>query len=78
MLLVTDAGEQPLTAVTAAGFPAGKADGHCLVNRSAAAAVYLEVGDRRAEDEARYPEDDIDRRNTPAGRTYCHKDGSAY
>ena len=78
LVLVTDAGEQLLTAGMAAGFPAGKADGHCLVNRSATDAVYLEVGDRHAEDEARYPDVDLDRRNTPAGRTFCHKDGSAY
>ena len=35
-----------LTAGMAAGFPAGVADGHCLINRSDAEAVVLEVGDR--------------------------------
>lgn len=78
LVLVTDAGEQLLTAGMAAGFPAGKADGHCLVNRSAVDAVYLEVGDRQAADEARYPDVDLDRRNTAAGRTFCHKDGGPY
>jgi len=24
------------------------------------------------------PDVDLDRRNTPAGRTFCHKDGNAY
>ena len=78
LALVTDAGEQLLTAGMAAGFPAGKADGHCLVNRTDCDAVYLEVGDRKAEDEARYPDVDLDRRNTPAGRTFCRKDGTPY
>jgi len=78
LMLVTDAGEQLLTAGMAAGFPAGKADGHCLVNRSSRDAVYLEVGDRKDEDEARYPDVDLDRRNTPAGRTFCRKDGTPY
>jgi uncharacterized cupin superfamily protein len=78
LVLVTDAGEQLLTAGMAAGFPAGKADGHCLINRSSRDAVYLEVGDRKDEDEARYPDIDLDRRNTPAGRTFCRKDGTPY
>jgi len=78
LMLVTDAGEQLLTAGMAAGFPAGKADGHCLVNRSSRDAVYLEVGNRNDEDEARYPDVDLDRRNTPAGRTFCRKDGTPY
>jgi uncharacterized cupin superfamily protein len=78
LMLVTDAGEQLLTAGMAAGFPAGKADGHCLVNRSSRDAVYLEAGDRKDEDEARYPDVDLDRRNTPAGRTFCRKDGTPY
>jgi uncharacterized cupin superfamily protein len=78
LVLVTDAGEQLLTAGMAAGFPAGKADGHCLVNRSSRDAVYLEVGDRKDDDEARYPDVDLDRRNTPAGRTFCRKDGTPY
>ncbi len=78
LVLVIDAGEQLLTAGVAAGFPAGKADGHCLINRTTRDAVYLEVGDRKDEDKARYPDVDLDRRNTPAGRTFCRKDGTPY
>jgi uncharacterized cupin superfamily protein len=44
--LVTDAGEQRLTPGMTAGFRAGVADGHVLVNRTPRDAVYLEVGDR--------------------------------
>lgn len=57
--LVTEAGEQVLTAGMAAGFPAGKADGHQLVNRSGREAVYLEVGDRLPGDEVIYPDVDL-------------------
>src|SRR3954465_13859841 len=39
LVLVTDAGEQVLTAGMCAGFPAGKEDGHHLVNRSQSDAV---------------------------------------
>jgi len=78
LVLLTDDGEQLLTAGMAAGFPAGKADGHCLVNRAERDAVYLEVGDRKAEDEARYPDVDLDRRNTAAGRKFYRKDGTPY
>ena len=57
--LVTNDGEQVLTAGMAAGFPAGKADGHHLVNRTDRPAVYLEVGDRTIGDEVHYPDIDL-------------------
>src|SRR5262249_53510570 len=41
LVLVTDAGEQLLTAGMVAGFPAGRADGHHLVNRSARDAMVI-------------------------------------
>ncbi len=37
LVLVTDAGEQPMRKGMVAGFPAGRADGHHLINRSDAA-----------------------------------------
>jgi uncharacterized cupin superfamily protein len=78
LVLVTDAGEQLLTAGMAAGFPAGKADGHCLVNRANRDAVYLEVGDRAAGDVVTYPDDDLEARATAGGRKFFHKDGTSY
>jgi len=78
LTLVTDAGEQLLTPGMAAGFPAGNADGHHLVNRGNVEAVYLEVGDRTAGDEVDYPDDDILVRIGPAGRRHVHKDGTPY
>ena len=48
VVLITDAGEQTLTAGMCAGFPLGTSDGHHLVNRSSQPAVYLEVSNRDA------------------------------
>lgn len=78
LVLVTDGGEQRLGPGMAAGFPAGRADGHCLVNRTGEDAVYLEVGDRRPEDAVTYPDDDIAGRATPQGRRFTRKDGTPY
>jgi uncharacterized cupin superfamily protein len=78
LVLVTDAGEQLLVPGMCAGFPAGRADGHCLVNRTNRDAVYLEVGDRKPDDAVTYPDDDLVGRATPQGRRFAHKDGTAY
>ena len=76
LVLVTGAGEQLLAPGMCAGFPAGKADGHCLVNRTSQDAVYLEVGDRRPDDAVTYPDDDILGVATPQGRRFTRKDGT--
>ena len=55
LTLITDVGEEVLTPGMAAGFPANEANGHHLVNRSNQDAVYLEVGDRTANDTVNYP-----------------------
>jgi uncharacterized cupin superfamily protein len=75
--LVTDAGAQVLKAGQCAGFPAGKADGHHLVNRSARDVVYLEIGDRSPGDASSYPDDDL---HAVLAMTYkmTKKDGSSY
>ena len=78
LTLVTDGGEQRLGPGMCAGFPAGKADGHCLVNRTGHDAVYLEVGDRRREDAVAYPDDDLAGQATPQGRRFTHKNGTPY
>jgi len=78
LTLLTNAGETILGPGMAAGFPAGKADGHCLVNRSGRDAVYLEVGDRRAGDEVTYPDVDLAAIWRDGGRVYVHKDGRHY
>ncbi len=78
LVLVTDAGEQLLTAGMCAGFPAAKADGHHLVNRSTRDAVYLEVGDRTPGDAADYPDDDLVARAVDGGWQFSPKDGLPY
>jgi uncharacterized cupin superfamily protein len=78
LTLVTDGGEQRLAPGMCAGFPAGKADGHCLVNRTDRDAVYLEVGDRRPQDAVTYPDDDLAGQATPQGRRFTHKNGTPY
>ncbi|MGZ8219196.1 cupin domain-containing protein [Methylomagnum sp.] len=76
--LVTERGEQCLGPGLCAGFPAGKADGHCLMNRGSAVAVYLEVGDRLPGDQAHYPDADLEARAGRGAYQFFHKDGSAY
>jgi uncharacterized cupin superfamily protein len=78
LALVSEQGEQTLTAGMAAGFPAARAEGHCLVNRSNADAVYLEIGDRRPEDAVQYPDVDLQVRPLDGRRRYLHKDGTPY
>ena len=73
--LVTDDGEEILTAGDAAGFKAGEEDGHCFQNRSDADVVLLEIGTRIPEDFAWYS--DIDMRTSPDGQ-YLHRDGTPY
>ena len=78
LVLVTDRGETILKPGMAAGFPAGAADGHHLINRSGQEAVYLEVGSRRPEDEAFYSDIDMELRRGPAGHRFVHRNGEPY
>ena len=87
LTLITNAGEQILTAGMAAGFPAGEADGHHLVNRSSVVGVYLEVGDglrptvghRTPNDIVTYPDEPgLLTIPSPDGtfREFTHQDGT--
>jgi uncharacterized cupin superfamily protein len=78
VVLVTDAGEQTLSAGMCAGYPAGRRDGHHFVNRSAAPARYLEIGTRVKGDFAIYPDDDLVWRDDGDGHYAAHKDGRRY
>ncbi len=76
--LVTDAGEVQLAPGMCAGFPAGGV-AHQLVNRTDAAVVYLEVGDRTPGDEGSYPSDDLAAALGADGTwSFTHKDGTPY
>jgi uncharacterized cupin superfamily protein len=79
LVLVTDGGEQVLTAGTYAGFAAGSTDGHQLINRSAKPARYLEISNRDEEDEAEYPDVDMAlRRGADGSYIFTRKDGTPY
>ena len=79
VMLVTDAGEQTLRPGMVAGFKAGVADGHHLVNRSDRDAVVMEVGTRTARQKADYSDIDMLVRPDEAGELYfVHKDGVPY
>jgi uncharacterized cupin superfamily protein len=73
--LVTDAGRQKLGPGMAAGFPAGKADGHQLVNEGDHPAIYLEIGDRTPDDAATYSDVDLAVRMIEGKWSYSRKDG---
>jgi uncharacterized cupin superfamily protein len=75
--LLTDAGETPLSPGMCAGFPAGTGDAHCLVNRTEAEVLYLEIGDRTPGDVVTYPEDDLMAEMGADGKwRYSRKDGT--
>ena len=76
LVLVENDGETPLGPGDAAGFKAGVANGHHLVNRSNRDAVYLEIGSRRAGEVAHYPDVDLAVVKTDSGYRYTRKDGS--
>jgi uncharacterized cupin superfamily protein len=79
LTLVTDAGEQILRPGMAAGFPAGKPDGHHLINRTERPATYLEVGSRRDNlDECDYPDIDMAVRHRDGRQMYVNKSGESY
>ncbi|MEG4318672.1 MULTISPECIES: cupin domain-containing protein [unclassified Microcoleus] len=76
--LISNAGEEVLKPGMAAGFRAGDADGHHLVNRSNADVVYLEIGDRTPGDSANYPDDDLIAKADGNSWIFTHKNGDIY
>lgn len=73
--LIEDGGETILRAGDCASFAKGTRNGHHLINRSSAMAVYLDVGSRNPLDVATYS--DIDMMTTADG-PFVHKDGTPY
>lgn len=78
VVLITDAGEQLLTAGMCAGYPAGKRDAHQFQNRSGRPARYLEVGNRIPGEYTCYPDDDLTWIPSDDGEYAAHKDGRRY
>ena len=78
-VLLTDEGEARLEPGMCAGFKAGTGDAHQLVNRTEEDVLYLEVGDRSADDEVTYPDDDLKAVMGGDGKwRFIHKDGTDY
>jgi uncharacterized cupin superfamily protein len=77
--LVTDGNRTALAPGACAGFKAGSGNAHHLVNETAQAVIYLEIGDRSAGDTVVYPDDDIAVAFGPDGKwLIAHKDGTPY
>lgn len=79
LTLLTDGGEQVLGPGMCAAFPAGRPDGHALVNRSGSEATYLEIGDRKDGDEVDYPDVDMQVRYLDGDYVFVRRsDGTPY
>ncbi len=76
--LITNEGELELSAGMCAGFKAGEANGHQLVNNSAEPATYIEMGSRNAEDDGHYPDIDLEILKREKGGVFTRKDGTPY
>ena len=76
VMLIEDGGETVLRAGDCAAFPKGSGNGHHLINRSFAMAVYLEVGSRNPHDLTTCS--DIDMMSSNADGRFVHKDGRPY
>jgi uncharacterized cupin superfamily protein len=76
--LHTDEGRIAPAPGMCAGFKAGTGYGHRLINETTKEVVYLEVGDRTAEDEVRYPDDDLKAMRVEGQWRFVHKNEAPY
>ena len=76
LVLITNEGETLMRAGDHAAFPAGRPDGHQLVNRGWGPGVFLVVGSRDKADVVTYA--DIDMRYQQASNVYLRRDGTPY
>jgi uncharacterized cupin superfamily protein len=76
VVLMEDGSETALRAGDCAAFPKNSGNGHHLINRSTATAVYLEVGSRSPADMTTCS--DVDMKSSNADGRFVHKDGTPY
>jgi uncharacterized cupin superfamily protein len=76
--LIEDGGEVVLRPGDAAGFKAGVANGHQLVNKSHKDALYLEIGTRAACERAHYPDIDLVMERDESGMRFLRRSGELY
>jgi uncharacterized cupin superfamily protein len=78
IVLIEDEGETLLRPGDSAGFKAGVANGHQLVNKSAREALYLEVGARAPTERSHYPDVDLAGEKDERGYRFSRKSGEPY
>lgn len=78
VVLITNDGEEILSAGDAAGFKAGDEDGHSLQNRSNGEAQILEIGTRFMDDIGYYSDIDMVAHADGKPAVYTHRDGTPY
>jgi uncharacterized cupin superfamily protein len=76
LTLVENDGESVLRAGDCAAFPKGTGNGHHLINKSSATALYLEVGSRHPDDLTTCS--DIDMKSANSDGRFVRKDGTPY
>jgi len=76
LTLIENDGETVLQPGDAAGFKAGVANGHHLVNRSDRDALYLEIGSRTPRERAHFADADLVAAADESGVRYTRRDGS--
>jgi uncharacterized cupin superfamily protein len=78
LVLIEDEGETLLRPGDAAGFKAGVANGHHLINKTQRDAVYLEIGTRAPTERAHYPDVDLEFIRDKDKVQVRHKSGEPY
>lgn len=78
VVLVTDDGEEILSAGDAAGFKAGDKNGHSLQNRSDGEVLFLEIGPRIPEDVGYYSDIDMVAHADGQPALFTRRDGTPY
>lgn len=76
--LVTNEGETELGPGMCAGFAAGEANGHHLINNTDEDIVYLEVGNRHNDDDVDYSDIDMQVNRRGHGGVFTKRDGTPY
>ncbi len=76
--LVTDDGEQTLGPGMIAGFPAGEANAHHLINKTDLPVLYLEVGTRTPDERADYTDVDMKAHKVDGNWVFTRDDGTPY
>jgi uncharacterized cupin superfamily protein len=77
-VLIESDGEIALKAGDCAGWKANVPNGHCIVNRSNADVLLLEVGTRSSSERAHYPNDDLKFERDDGVLRVLHKSGAPY